>query len=135
MTTEAVDLTPKEIWDQWLDRALAPDLEWFDQVLADDAVINDPEGNSNTKEEYLARVQASARGGDLVHDTLSYRERVYGDFAIANGHYYGRATLVHEDGTEEQIERTAQYLITFQRVDGRWLVRAFGGTIIPPDPS
>ncbi|AKT38029.1 nuclear transport factor 2 family protein [Chondromyces crocatus] len=130
MSTMTEPKTPHEIWQQWLVRAEKHDMDWFDRVLSDEAVMQDPVGNLLGKYEYMDRVRAVTDSIEFEH--LSWKERVYGDISIGNGVYRGSATLHHPDGRSEVMAYTAAFTFICHKRERGWVVVSFAGTLIPP---
>lgn len=126
MSTMAEPTTPHEIWDQWLARAAKHDMDWFERILGDDVVIQEPLGSILDKHGYMDRVRAVS--ADLVYGSLSWSERTYGDISIGHGRYYAKATLEHADGRTEEVSYTSAYTLVCQKRDRGWVAISFAGT-------
>lgn len=101
--------------NEWADALVKHDWAFLDQILADDCIWTDPDGNVWTKAQFLA----SLKSGEAVltaAEADKIRVRVYGDAAVVTGR-----TTVKEQYKGKDI--SGQYQWTDMWVKdyaGRW---------------
>jgi ketosteroid isomerase-like protein len=70
--------------NEWGEALVKHDWAFLDQILADDYIWTDPDGNSWTKTELLASLKS---GEDVITSAVTegIRVRIYGDAAVVRG--------------------------------------------------
>jgi len=101
--------------NEWRDALVKHDWAFLDQILADDCIWTDPDGNVWTKAQFLASLKS---GEDVLTAAVAdeIRVRVYGDAAVVTGR-----TTVKEQYKGKDI--SGQYQWTDMWVKdyaGRW---------------
>ena len=101
--------------NEWRDALVKHDWAFLDQILADDCIWTDPDGNVWTKAQFLASLKS---GEDILTaaEADKIRVRVYGDAAVVTGR-----TTVKEQYKGKDI--SGQYQWTDMWVKdyaGRW---------------
>ena len=101
--------------NEWRDALVKHDWAFLDQILADDCIWTDPDGNVWTKAQFLASLKS---GEDVISSLVSddMEVRVYGDTAVVTGR-----TTVKEQYKGKDI--SGQYQWTDMWVKdyaGRW---------------
>jgi ketosteroid isomerase-like protein len=101
--------------NEWADALVKHDWAFLDQILADDYIWTDPDGNVWTKAQFLASLKS---GEDVLTAAVAdeIRVRVYGDVAVVTGR-----TTVKEQYKGKDI--SGQYQWTDMWVKdyaGRW---------------
>jgi len=111
----------------WNDAGKRKDTGWYDRNYADDATdVSSRTGKVNTKAEEIA----SMKDDKTTYESLELSDlnaRVDGNVGIVTG-------INHVKGVDAQgkpFDRRSRFTDTFIKRDGRWLVWATQGTIIP----
>jgi ketosteroid isomerase-like protein len=111
----------------WNDASKRKDTGWYDRNYADDATdVSSRTGKVNTKAEEIA----SMKDDKTTYESLDLSElnvRIDGNVGIVTGinHVKGR------DAQGKSFDRRTRFTDTFIKRDGRWLVWATQGTLIP----
>ena len=105
---------------------LKKDVAGFGRIFADDAVLNPPDGTTQTKSQLVADVKS----GDLVFESSEMSDmkvRAYGDTAVVT-------YVTNDKGKYKGQDITGRYRWTdvFVRSGGTWHIVASQGTPIPP---
>jgi ketosteroid isomerase-like protein len=106
---------------------LKKDVAGFGRIFADDAVLNPPDGTTQTKSQLVADVKS----GDLVIESSEMSDmkvRAYGDAAVVT-------YVTNDKGKYKGQDITGHYRWTdvFVRTGGTWRIVASQGTpIVPP---
>ena len=87
------------------------DVKRFEEILADDFMISNPDGSLLDKAEYLKLVAQPVTISGLVADDV--RIRLLGDFAIIHARFNSRFA----DGKQ----RRGRYTDNYARRDGTWV--------------
>lgn len=112
---------------EWNDAAKRNDVAWFERNYASDASdISSRTGVQHTKAEEIASMKASK----TVLDSLELSDlnvRVDGNAAVVTGINHVRG----KDDKGVAFERRTRFTDTFIKREGRWMVWATQGTLIP----
>jgi ketosteroid isomerase-like protein len=116
----------KHLRDQWVEAEETKDIPFLDQLLADDVVIGNSQGQILTKPEFLDRMRSPGRTLKILN-TRDVVVRLYGTVAILteqitvdgldNGHPFGGEF---------------RFIRIFARQHGKWRVVLGQGTPIKP---
>ena len=113
--------------NDWNDARMRKDLAWFERILTDDVTAaSATTGTFQTKREYLESIKADKSVLESI-ELLEPNVRVDGNTAIITGINRTRG----RDAQGKTFERRALFTGTWVKRDGRWMVRAFQGTVIP----
>jgi len=124
LTDEAVLLY---LENDWSDARIRKDIAWFERILTDDATAaSATTGTFQTKREYLESIRADKSVIESI-ELLEPRVRIDGNTAIITGINRTRG----RDAQGKPFDRRAMFTGTWVKRDGRWMVRAFQGTVIP----
>jgi uncharacterized protein (TIGR02246 family) len=104
----------------------AGDAQALATLLHEHLTYTHSRGNRDTKESYLARV----RGGALAYGPIERREEISllcDSVAIVTGEMETDVTV---DGASRRMHNA--FLAVWAHEDGRWLLRAYQPTPVPP---
>ena len=87
------------------------DVQRFEEILADDFMMSDPDGSLLDKAEFLKLTAQPVTISGLVEEDV--RIRLLGDFAIIHGRFNSRSA----DGKP----RRGRYTDNYARRDGTWV--------------
>ena len=99
---------------EWSNAWVKPDIAFLDQILADDWVFTDPDGNVLTKAQDIAAIKS----GEYVFTSAVADEmkvRVYGNAAVVSGRFTAKETLKGKD-----VSGQVRFTDTFIKRAGRW---------------
>jgi ketosteroid isomerase-like protein len=97
----------------WTEAIKNRDREVLDQLLADDFIFTDDEGNVYDKAEYISAVMELIRVTSYTVDQTTVRE--YGDISIVAGRWTGTQTIEGKDASG-----AFRFTDTFVRRPGGW---------------
>jgi ketosteroid isomerase-like protein len=119
----------KRLRDQWIEAEETKDIPFLEQLLADDVVIGNSQGQLLNKTQFLNRMRSPERTLKILN-TRNVEVRLYGAVAILteqvtidgldNGHPFGGEF---------------RFIRIFAREHGRWRVVLGQGTPIKPPPG
>lgn len=113
--------------NDWNDARIRKDIAWFERILTDDATAaSATTGTFQTKREYLESIRADKSVLESI-ELLEPTVRVDGNTAIITGINRTRG----RDAQGKPFDRRALFTGTWVKRDGRWMVQAFQGTVIP----
>jgi len=113
--------------NDWNDARIRKDIRWFERILTDDATAASAStGTFQTKSQYLESIRADRSVLESI-ELLEPSVRVDGNTAIITGINRTRG----RDAQGKPFDRRALFTGTWVKRDGRWMVRAFQGTVIP----
>jgi ketosteroid isomerase-like protein len=113
--------------NDWNDARIRKDLAWFEHILTDDLTAASAiTGTFQTKSQYLESIRADKNVLESI-ELLEPNVRVDGNTAIITGINRTRG----RDAQGKPFERRALFTGTWVKRDGRWMVQAFQGTVIP----
>jgi ketosteroid isomerase-like protein len=104
----------KQLEDDWLAALVKGDYDTYDRIVASDWMITGPEGDIQTKAEFMADWKAGVfKAESMKNDEL--KVRIYGDTAVVFG-------LETEKSTYKGKDTSGQYRFTDVLVKrgGRW---------------
>ena len=113
--------------NDWGDARIRKDIAWFERILTDDATAaSATTGTFQTKREYLESIRADKSVLESI-ELLEPSVRIDGNTAVITGINRTRG----RDAQGKPFDRRAMFTGTWVKRDGRWMVRAFQGTVIP----
>jgi ketosteroid isomerase-like protein len=113
--------------NDWNDARIRKDIPWFERILTDDVTAASAStGTFQTKSQYLESIKADKSVIESI-ELLEPSVRVDGNTAIITGINRTRG----RDAQGRPFDRRALFTGTWVKRDGRWMVRAFQGTVIP----
>ena len=113
--------------NDWNDARIRKDIAWFERILTDDVTAaSATTGTIQTKSQYLESIRADKNVLESI-ELLEPNVRVDGNTAIITGINRTRG----RDAQGKPFDRRALFTGTWVKRDGRWMVRAFQGTVIP----
>ncbi|HJR66141.1 MAG TPA: nuclear transport factor 2 family protein [Gemmatimonadaceae bacterium] len=113
--------------NDWNEARIRKDIPWFERILTDDlTAASASTGTFQTKSEYLESIRADKSVIESI-ELLEPNVRVDGNTAIITGINRTRG----RDAQGKPFDRRALFTGTWVKRDGRWMVRAFQGTVIP----
>ncbi len=113
--------------NDWNDARIRKDLPWFERILTDDVTAASAStGTFQTKSQYLESIRADKSVIESI-ELLEPAVRVDGNTAIITGINRTRG----RDAQGKPFDRRALFTGTWVKRDGRWMVSAFQGTVIP----
>jgi ketosteroid isomerase-like protein len=115
-----------ELEHQWVDAALAGNVESFAAFMTDDYVVVS-DGHTTDKRTWVDAVR-SGRHANTSVELLNLKVHLYGNTAVVNGDYT-QSDLVN--GQEKWVRGV--YVTTWVRRNGRWQAVASGFSDLP-DP-
>ena len=113
--------------NDWNDARIRKDIPWFERILTDDVTAASAiTGTFQTKWQYLESIRADKNVIESI-ELLEPNVRVDGSTAIITGINRTRG----RDAQGKSFDRRALFTGTWVKREGRWMVRAFQGTVIP----
>ena len=113
--------------NDWNAARIRKDIPWFERILTDDVTAASAStGTFQTKSQYLESIRADKSVIESI-ELLEPNVRVDGNTAIITGINRTRG----RDAQGKPFERRALFTGTWVKRDGRWMVAAFQGTVIP----
>ena len=113
--------------NDWNDARIRKDIPFFERILTDDATAASAStGTFLTKSQYIESVKADKSVIESI-ELFEPSVRVDGNTAIITGVNRNRG----RDAQGKPFERRSLFTSTWVKRDGRWMVRAFQGTVIP----
>lgn len=113
--------------NDWNAARIRKDLAWFERILTDDVTAaSAATGTFQTKSQYLESIRDDKSVIESI-ELLEPNVRVDGTTAIITGINRTRG----RDAQGKPFDRRALFTGTWVKRDGRWMVRAFQGTVIP----
>jgi ketosteroid isomerase-like protein len=113
--------------NDWNDARIRKDIPWFERILTDDATAASAStGTFLTKSQYIESIKADKSVLESI-ELLEPSVRVDGNTAIITGVNRVRG----RDAQGKPFDRRTLFTGTWVKRDGRWMVSAFQGTVIP----
>ena len=113
--------------NDWNDARIRKDIPWFERILTDDVTAASAStGTFQTKSQYIESIRADKNVIESI-ELLEPSVRVDGNTAIVTGINRTRG----RDAQGQSFDRRTLFTGTWVKRDGRWMVSAFQGTVMP----
>ena len=125
ISRDTVELELRSLMARWFDALKHHDGAWFESVMADDWHYVMIDGSVKDKSWYVRAMQEpfDSEPSTELHELAA---RVYGNVAIAVGHYTIKATAQGED-----LSSHTRFTAVWRKHQGKWQALAHHATRIP----